>query len=92
MLIKTVTVLIELDTMNVLSKRVPEHEVDLLKAVHAEVMVNDNSDESVELPIDLNNEYQRLVVKYGSTAVQAVYGLTTDNKLLGLLSEPKAKG
>lgn len=92
MLIKTVAVLIELDGMNTLFKRVPEHEVALLKAVHAEVTVNDNSDESVDLPIDLNNEYQRLVVKYGSTAVQAVYGLPTDNKLLGLLSKPMTKG
>ena len=37
MLIKTVAVLIELDGMNTLFKRVPEHEVALLKAVHAEV-------------------------------------------------------
>jgi hypothetical protein len=51
---------------DVLSVKVPKHEIDVLRAVHGPVQVRDNgeSDEEIELSANADDEWARLTRKY----------------------------
>jgi hypothetical protein len=90
--VNTVLVRVVMDSMNTIEVRVPEHEVKLLQAVHDEAEPVADTDEVRDLSIEESNEYSRLVMKYGTKAVESAYGLSADNKLKGLIEKkPKAK-